>query len=81
MHGKGTNRQTDTQTDTRTSRLLDQLGPEGRVGGNCLFACLPTLRNISYGSHDKRKYVIEYAYKFSLCKIRCIVARRPKNFL
>ena len=29
-HGMGTNRQTDTQT----LRLLDQLGPEGRVGEN-----------------------------------------------
>ena len=26
--------QTDTHTDTRTCRLLDQLGPEGRVGEN-----------------------------------------------
>ena len=34
LHGKGT---THRQTDTRTSRLLDQLGPEGpegRVGDN-----------------------------------------------
>ena len=28
----GANRQTDRHTDTRTLRLLDQLGPEGRVG-------------------------------------------------
>ena len=27
-HGKGT----DRQTNTRTCRLLDQLGPEGRIG-------------------------------------------------
>ena len=33
-HGKGTDRHTHTQTDTRTLRLLDQLGPEGRVGEN-----------------------------------------------
>ena len=28
-HAKGTS---DRHTDTRTPRLLDQLGPEGRVG-------------------------------------------------
>ena len=31
-HGKGTNIQTND--NTRTSRLRDQLGPEGRVGEN-----------------------------------------------
>ena len=31
-----TDRQTDKHTHTRTSRLLDQLGPEGRVGENNL---------------------------------------------
>ena len=28
--------QTDRQTDTQTIRLLDQLGPEGRVGENAI---------------------------------------------
>ena len=32
LHGKGTDRQTDTHTHRRTCQLLDQLGPEGRVG-------------------------------------------------
>ena len=32
----GRGHQTHTQTDTRTCRLLDQLGPEGRVGENWL---------------------------------------------
>ena len=33
LHGKGTS---DKQTDRRTCRLLDQLGPEGRVGEKSL---------------------------------------------
>ena len=32
----GRGHQTDRQTDTQTSRLLDQLGPEGRVGEKML---------------------------------------------
>ena len=32
------NRQTHRQTNTRTCRLLDQLGPEGRVGENAMAA-------------------------------------------
>ena len=30
----GADRQTDRQRDGRTWRLLDQIGPEGRVGEN-----------------------------------------------
>ena len=33
----GADRQTDRQTDKKTWRLLDQLGPEGRVGENQLY--------------------------------------------
>ena len=32
-----------------------------------------------YWDPGKRKYVIEYAYKFSFSKIGCTVARRPKK--
>ena len=34
----------------------------------------PTFRNIGYGSHEEKKCVFEYSYKFSLWKIGCIVA-------
>ena len=37
------------------------------------------LEILAYGSHKKRKCVIEYECKFSIPKIGCIVARRPKN--
>ena len=37
------------------------------------------LEILAYGSHKKRKCVIEYECKFSIPKIACIVARRPKN--
>ena len=33
----------------------------------------------AYGSHKKRKYVIEYECKFSIQKIGCTLARRTKN--
>ena len=36
MHGKGTDRHTHTHTHTQTLWLLDQLGPEGRVGENVI---------------------------------------------
>ena len=39
-HGKGTDTHTDRQTHTRTCQLLDQLGPEGRVGENILTAII-----------------------------------------
>ena len=40
-HGKGTS---NTQTDKQTLWLLDQLGPEGRVGEKALYACLKIVR-------------------------------------
>ena len=36
------------------------------------------LKILAYGSHKKRKCVIEYECKFSIQKIGCILARRPK---
>ena len=39
-------KQTDRQTDGRTWRLLDQLGPEGRVGENEGFWIFPTKKKL-----------------------------------
>ena len=34
---KHRNKETKKETNKHTSRLLDQLGPEGRVGKKCMF--------------------------------------------
>ena len=57
LHEKGTSeKQTDKQTDKHTSRLLDQLGPEGRVGENRL--CY------TYIEHSKFKRILKLHYRF-----------------
>ena len=60
----GRGHQTDTQTHTRTSRLLDQLGPEGRVGENCKDLCLEILK-----VHQKTEKDQEFQY--DECEYKC----------